>query len=239
MHTYIYIYICMSVYVYQYIYISLIYMCESKPCFVVCPPAPRYIPLCRGRLLHTFVANASRRYALQKNLVAEVLVASQEILLQTYVAEWPPKPVTNQKDKLSGALTSIDSSSGRRRRCQWQNLSAKRGVCTWHLSRLRLHLFSELSSDGLRLAEPMSIMAWAVGAGCERTSCLKISVRLRLWPTHNWNVLAFPPPSPSSPNLLIIEKLSPAVRWYMVTCIRAVSRPRDLLSCRDAHLGAS
>ena len=51
--------------------------------------------LCRGLLLHTFVANAWRRYALQKNLVAKLLVASQEILLQTYVAEWPPEPATN------------------------------------------------------------------------------------------------------------------------------------------------
>ena len=33
--------------------------------------------------------------ALQKNLVAEVLVASQEIPLQTSGAEWLPKPVTN------------------------------------------------------------------------------------------------------------------------------------------------
>ena len=40
-------------------------------------------------------ANAWRRYALQKNLVAKVLVASHEILLQTHVAEWPPEPVTN------------------------------------------------------------------------------------------------------------------------------------------------
>ena len=62
------------------------------------PPHPCYKPLCRGLLLHSFVANANawRWYALRKkNLVAKVLVASQEILLQIYVAEWPPKPVTN------------------------------------------------------------------------------------------------------------------------------------------------
>ena len=43
-----------------------------------------------GPTLHTFVAHAWRRYALQQNIVAKVLVASQDILLQTYVAEWPP-----------------------------------------------------------------------------------------------------------------------------------------------------
>ena len=59
------------------------------------PPRSCYIPLCRGLLLHTFGANACRRYALQKNLVAKVLVAGREILLQTYVAESPRKPVTN------------------------------------------------------------------------------------------------------------------------------------------------
>ena len=69
--------------------------CESKTRSVAGPPTPCCIPLCHGLLLHTFVANAWRRYALQKNLVAKVLVASQEILLQTYVAEWPPKPVAN------------------------------------------------------------------------------------------------------------------------------------------------
>ena len=30
-----------------------------------------------------------------KKLIAEVLVASLEILLKAYVAEWPPKPVTH------------------------------------------------------------------------------------------------------------------------------------------------
>ena len=70
--------------------------CESKPFLSrAAPPPPCYIPLCRGLLLHTFVANDWCRYALQKNLVAKVLVASQEILLQTYVAGWRPKPVTN------------------------------------------------------------------------------------------------------------------------------------------------
>ena len=54
-----------------------------------------YILEILGLLLHTFVANDWCRYAVQKNLVAKVLVASQEILLQTYVAEGPPKPVTN------------------------------------------------------------------------------------------------------------------------------------------------
>ena len=37
------------------------------------PPTPCYIPLCRGPLLHIFVANDWSRYALQKNLVAKVL----------------------------------------------------------------------------------------------------------------------------------------------------------------------
>ena len=70
--------------------------CESKLRFVAVPhPHPCYIPLCRGQLLHTFVANNWRRHALQKNLVTQVLVASQELLLQTYVAEWLPKPVTS------------------------------------------------------------------------------------------------------------------------------------------------
>ena len=74
------------------------YGCESKPHFVAAhppPPTPYYIPLCRGLLLHTFVANDWCKYALQKNLVAKVIVASQEILLQTYVVEWSPKPLTN------------------------------------------------------------------------------------------------------------------------------------------------
>ena len=68
---------------------------NQNPVLSRAPPHPCYIPLCRGLLLHTFVANAWHRYALQRNLVAQVLVASQQILLQTYVAEWPPKPVTN------------------------------------------------------------------------------------------------------------------------------------------------
>ena len=68
---------------------------NQNPRFVAGPPTPCYKPLCRGLLLHTLVANAWCRYALQKNLVANVLVASQEILLETYVADWPPKPVTN------------------------------------------------------------------------------------------------------------------------------------------------
>ena len=70
--------------------------CETRHRFVAAPPPPPVAyPICRGLLLHTFVANAWRRYAPQKNIVAKVLVASQAILLQTYVAEWPPKPVTN------------------------------------------------------------------------------------------------------------------------------------------------
>ena len=48
------------------------------------PPPPLLQTLCRGLLLPTFVANDWRRYALQKNLVTKGLVASQEILLQTY-----------------------------------------------------------------------------------------------------------------------------------------------------------
>ena len=68
--------------------------CASKPCFVAGPhPTPLRTPFvaaCSYIPLHTFVANAWRWYALQKNLVA-----NQDILLQTYVAEWPPKPVTN------------------------------------------------------------------------------------------------------------------------------------------------
>ena len=88
---------CINTYIYIHIY-AFLYGCESRPHFVAAPPPPTpcYIPLCRGMLLlQIFVANAWRRYALQKNLVAKVLVARQEILLQTYVSEWPPKPVTN------------------------------------------------------------------------------------------------------------------------------------------------
>ena len=59
------------------------------------PPHPLLHTPLWGLLLHAFVANAWRRYVLQKNLVAKVPVASQDILLQTYVAEWPLKPVTN------------------------------------------------------------------------------------------------------------------------------------------------
>ena len=59
------------------------------------PPHLCFRIICHGLSLQTFVANAWCRYALQKNLVAKVLVASQGILLQTYVAEWPPEPVTN------------------------------------------------------------------------------------------------------------------------------------------------
>ena len=90
--VYIYIFIFSSSYTYIYIYI--LYGCESKPRFVAAPPIPCYIPLCRGLLLQTFVANDWRRYALHNNLVAKVLAASQEIRSQTFVAEWPPKPVT-------------------------------------------------------------------------------------------------------------------------------------------------
>ena len=79
--------------------------CESKPGFVAGPALP---------LLHTPLSrpNAWRRYALQKNLVAKVLVASQEILLQTYVAEWPPKPVTNPALLIHGHLRSSNTILG-------------------------------------------------------------------------------------------------------------------------------
>ena len=73
------------------------------------PPTPCYILPCRGLLLHTFVANAWRTYALQKKLVAKGLVASQEILLQTYVAEWPPKPVTNPVFLIHSRITPQSS----------------------------------------------------------------------------------------------------------------------------------
>ena len=58
-------------------------------------PHLRYISLCRRLFLHTIVANAWNTYTPQKNLVAKVLVASKEILLQAHVAEWPSKPATN------------------------------------------------------------------------------------------------------------------------------------------------
>ena len=80
---------------------------NSKPVLSQPPPTPCYIPLCRGLLLHTFVANGWCRYALQKNLVAKVLVANQEILLQTYVAERPPKPVTNPMFLIHSQLSSL------------------------------------------------------------------------------------------------------------------------------------
>ena len=61
------------------------------------PPHPLLHALCRSLLLHTFVANDWCRYALQKDLIAKVLVENQGILLQTYEAKWPPKPVTNPR----------------------------------------------------------------------------------------------------------------------------------------------
>ena len=64
-------------------------LCRPPP-----PPPPQPVTYSFDLLLNTLVANPWRRYALQKNLVAKVRVASQEILLQTYVVEWPPKPVT-------------------------------------------------------------------------------------------------------------------------------------------------
>ena len=70
---------------------------DQKPRFVKGPsPTPCYIPLCRGLSLHVFVASAWYQYghAPQKKLVAQVR-AYQEILLQAYVAEWPPKLGTN------------------------------------------------------------------------------------------------------------------------------------------------
>ena len=86
--------------------------CESKPRFVAGPPpTPCYMPLCRGLLLHTFFANAWRMYALQKKLVAKVLVASHEILLQTYVAEWRPKPVTNPVFLIHSHITAYSPNS--------------------------------------------------------------------------------------------------------------------------------
>ena len=52
---------------------------NQNPVLSRAPPTPCYIPLCRGLLLRTFVANAWRWYALQQNLVAKVLVASRGI----------------------------------------------------------------------------------------------------------------------------------------------------------------
>ena len=58
------------------------------------PPPGLHTPLSRP-----VVAYLCREYVAlvypTKELVAKVFVASQEILLQTYVGEWPPKPVTN------------------------------------------------------------------------------------------------------------------------------------------------
>ena len=66
---------------------------DQKSRFVAGPPHPLlHVPMSRpvvSRLCR------EHRYAPQKNLVAKVLVAIQETLLQAYVAEWPPEPVTN------------------------------------------------------------------------------------------------------------------------------------------------
>ena len=69
---------------------------------------PCCIPLCRSLLLQTFVANACCRYTPQENLVGKAIVASQEILLQAYyVAERPPRHVTNPVSLTHIHMTSI------------------------------------------------------------------------------------------------------------------------------------
>ena len=80
-----------------YVNYGLQFGCGSKPRVVAGPPAPSVASLCRGRLFQTlrrgFLAamiehNTSR-------FVAKGFVAKHPGLLQTYVAKWPPKPVTN------------------------------------------------------------------------------------------------------------------------------------------------
>ena len=55
---------------------------------------PLVIPLLSLRAIVTYLPRECLVRA--SRFIAEVLVASQDILLQTFVAEYPPKTVTNQ-----------------------------------------------------------------------------------------------------------------------------------------------
>ena len=86
---------------------------NQNPVLSRAPPTPGYIPLCRGLLLRTFVANAWRWYALQKNLVAKVLVASRGIsvtnLCRGMAAEacYKPSVLTHSHFKSQEVLSSL------------------------------------------------------------------------------------------------------------------------------------
>ena len=71
---------------------------NQNPALLRAPPPPvtySFVAACCYIPLSRMIGAGMRcRYAPHENL-AKVLVASQEILLETYVAEWPPKPVTN------------------------------------------------------------------------------------------------------------------------------------------------
>ena len=81
------------------------YNCESKPSFAGPPDPLLHNPLSRPVVTYLW-HECLGQVCPKKNLVAKVLVASQEILLQTYVAEWPPKHVTHPVLLIHGHIIS-------------------------------------------------------------------------------------------------------------------------------------
>ena len=86
---------CMNLCTHSHMYVIYVYICLWIKTLVVAGPAPSVTNLCRG----PSVANPCRgplcrSTVVFKGLVAEGFVAEHPRLLQTFVAKWPPKPVT-------------------------------------------------------------------------------------------------------------------------------------------------
>ena len=100
-HIYIciYIYICMSIMRIRIRILVGIHMAvdQNPGCR---GPLLCYKPLSRALCYKTLSRTSAQSTVVFKGLVAEGFVAEHPCLLQTFVAKWPPKPVTDAFDSL-------------------------------------------------------------------------------------------------------------------------------------------